>query len=469
MLGALPGVAAGYYLGIEFTARYTDALGLPLQVTSLHPVNLVVGGLIGAAAAAAAAWAPANAAATTSPAEAMRISPRGVRGGLSAAERLIPPLRWLPARWRMTIRGLTRNPRRTLPTVIGVAVSVSLVMVFAGMRDTVSGAIDRQYGTIQLHDAEVSTVPGAVASVMHEAASDPAVAATERIVRFDVTLAAQGHEYQTLLVALPARTQLHRFTYPDGSGLPATGLLLGKGLKQILGIDVGDPVTITLPETEHHIAETVAGFVDEPLNPVAYISLEHLSTKHLSQVAEEPAAVGVLLKLKPGANEQAVSKRLTDLPGVIAYLSTATVIDAITKAFTLYDTLVGLMLAFAAVMAAALVYNAMSANVSERSVELGTLRAAGMPASMLGRLVATENLLLVVVGLPLGLGGGILLAAWFMSRFETEGYHWTLEINTSTPLFVASGVLLAALLAQVPALRSIHRIDVARIVRERSL
>jgi hypothetical protein len=39
----------------------------------------------------------------------------------------------------------------------------------------------------------------------------------------------------------------------------------------------------------------------------------------------------------------------------------------------------------------------------------------------------------------------------------------------ATRLLIAVGVRLAALVAQLPALRAIRRMDVARIVRERSL
>jgi putative ABC transport system permease protein len=154
---------------------------------------------------------------------------------------------------------------------------------------------------------------------------------------------------------------------------------------------------------------------------------------------------------------------------VAAYLFTTSLEAAMREAFTLYDALVGLMLAFAAVMAAALLYNAMWANVAERSVELGTLRAAGMSAGMLSRLVAVENLLLVVLGLPLGLVGGTLLADWYMSAYETQGYQWSLDMKASTPVLMAGGVLIATVVAQLPALRMVRRLDLARIVGERSL
>ncbi len=463
--GSAVGLVGGYFLGGWFTTMYTDALGLSLHVTSVHPVSLVIGAAGGTAAAALAAWGPARAAAHTSPAEAMRIAPPGVRGGRSTMERIIPPLRRLPARWRMTLRGVMRNRRRTVLTVLGVAVSVTIVMVFAGLRDTVSNVIDRQYDTIQREDAEVAVASGALDAVLAGVRADPGVAAAEPLARYDATLTTPGQEYRTLLVAMSPDTRMHRFITDDETRrLPAEGVLLGRGIESTLGLEVGDPVVITMTQSGRHLEETVAGFVDEPMNPVAYISLDQLS-----RVSGAPAATGVLLQLDRGATDREVAARVAAMPGVAAYLSTATVESAMREAFSLYDVLVGLMLAFAALMAAALLYNAMSANVAERSVELGTLQAAGMGSGMLGRLVATENLMLVVVGLPLGLGLGTLLADWFMSTFETQGYVWSLDMATTTPALVAAGVFLAALVAQVPALRAVRHTDLARIVRERSL
>jgi putative ABC transport system permease protein len=42
--GAAVGLVGGYFLGGWFTTQYTQALGLPLWVTSLHPASLAIGG-----------------------------------------------------------------------------------------------------------------------------------------------------------------------------------------------------------------------------------------------------------------------------------------------------------------------------------------------------------------------------------------------------------------------------------------
>lgn len=79
-------------------------------------------------------------------------------------------------------------------------------------------------------------------------------------------------------------------------------------------------------------------------------------------------------------------------------------------------------------------------------------------------------MLLVLLGLPVGLLAGTWLADWFMSTYETQGYVWHLDMQSTTPpLIVAVAVLIAALLAQIPAFRVIGRMDIAKVVRERSL
>ena len=466
LLGVVPGLVGGWFVGRWFTHAYTTSLSVPVAVTSVHPRTLVVGAVGAVLAAAAAAWVPARAAARTSPAEAMRVAPSGGAGGRSVLERAVPPLRRLPARWRMTLRGITRNRRRSAMTVVGVAVSVGLVMTFAGLRDTVDGLIARQFDSIQLQDAEVHVVPGALPTALGRVRGEPGVAAAEPFARYDVTLTGpQGH-LLTLLTAMTPDTTMHRFTDTGGDPLamPDDGVLLGIGARSELGVEVGDRVGISIAPSGQHLTRRVAGFVDEPMSPVAYASLAGLD-----EVRSSPSASGVLVRVTPGADTGQVADRISATPGVVAVLTTDTVEQAMTETFGLYHALVSLMLTFAALMAAALLYNAMSANAAERAVELGTLRAAGMRGGMLGRLVATENMLLVAVAVPLGLAVGAWLADWFLGRYETEGYYWSLTLDPSTPFVVAGTILAVALLVQLPAGRTVRRTDLPRIVRERSL
>ncbi|MEZ0053015.1 putative ABC transport system permease protein [Mycobacterium sp. MAA66] len=463
-LGVVPGLVGGYALGRWITAKYTDALALPLHVASSHPATYVLAAVAAVAVALLAAIAPANAAARMQPAEAMRVAPPMDRGQRSVIERFIPGTDRVSARWRMMLRAIVRNRRRTVFTVVGVAMAVILVMVFAGMRDTLPGMVHRQFGQIERQDGEV-VVSGSADQVAGALRSQHVVAAAEPYTSIDVTVSSSSHRYQTLIVALDPHTQMHTFTAQSGSDqLAGDGVLLGLGLRNLLSVSLGDHVDIVMPQSGRQFSERIAGFVDEPFSPVVYISTDRLRAD-----AGPVPATGVLVKLPAGTAERAIGDRIAATPGVVAYRSTTSLASTMRKAFGLYDTLVGIMLVFAGVMAAAMLYNAMSANISERLGELGALHAQGMGAGMLSRLIAAENLTVALAAIPLGVLGGILLADRLLSTYQRLGYHLRLEMAPSTPLVVVCGIVIAAVLAQIPAVRRVYGIDLSRIVRERAM
>jgi putative ABC transport system permease protein len=464
VMGIPPGLIGGYLLGEWITLKYTEALKLPLHVTSMHPVTYVLAAVAAAAVALLAAVMPAEMAARMQPAEAMRVAPPMDGGRRSLIERLVPAVNRLPARWRMMLRAILRNRRRTIFTAVGVAVSVILVMVFAGMRDTLPGMVHRQFGQIERQDGEV-VVSAPAERVIASLHADPDVTAAEPYSSKDVTVSAGPRRYQTLLIGLDAHTRMHAFTAQSGSdSLSDDGVLLGVGLRDLLSLKVGDDIAVTMPQSGHRIRERVAGFVDEPFSPVVYISTQRLNTD-----AGRVPNNGVLVTLRPGANSRAAGDAIAAVPGVVAYRSTTALASTMRDAFSLYDTLVGIMLAFAGVMAAAMLYNAMSANISERLGELSALHAGGMSAGMLSRLITSENLTLALAAIPIGIGCGIVLAGRLLSTYQRLGYHLRLEMAPSTPIAVSCIIFSAAVLAQIPALRRVRGIDLARIVRERTL
>ena len=462
--GILPGLFGGYLLGQWITAKYTEAIALPMHLTSMHPLTYLLAAVAAVTVALLAAVAPAHAAARMQPAEAMRVAPPMDRGHRSIMERLVPVLDRIPARWRMMLRAILRNRRRAAFTAVGVAVSVILVMVFAGMRDTVPGMVNRQFGQIERQDGEV-VVSGSTDAVLGTLRADHDITAAEAFSSYGVTVSSGAHRYQTMLIGLAPQTQMHTFPAQSGADrLPDDGVLLGVGLRDMLSVSLGDRIDIAMPQSGLRLTQRVAGFVDEPFSPVVYISLNRARAQ-----ADSLPVNGVLIKLRPVTDGRAAGDRIAAIPGVVAYRSTTSLASTMRHAFSLYGTLVNIMLVFAAVMAAAMLYNAMSANISERLGELGALHAEGMGAGMLSRLIATGNFSLALVAVPFGVVGGVLLADRLLSTYVSRGYHVRLEMQATTPVVVACVILLAAALAQIPVVRRIHGIDLARIVRERAL
>lgn len=456
--GSLVGAAAGVGLAVWLTSTYTSSLDIPLAVARFHPVTPVAGFTAGTIAGMLAAAAPARAAVRVPPAEAMRgVAPTGV-AHRNILER-IPGLRGLPIRVILAVRNLGRSPRRALSTGAGVALAAVLVLSSLGMLDTVSLVLDDQFHGVQRQDAQLYLAGPLDAARQGAVAATPGVAAAEPAIEAPVVLAAGSHRYQTVLAGFEPDTTMHRFAH----GLPADGVLLGASLRAQLGVDAGSTVNVGVAGAAP-VAVTVAGFVDEPLGSLAYAALPEAD--RLAGAAGEHS---LLVRYQPGADTASLRRQLEHQPGVVAFRDARGSAAAVRQLLELFYAIVGVMLLFGSTLAFVVLFNTLSVNLSERTVELATLRAAGGRLATLARIVTGENLLLVAAAIPVGLIGGGITGAWFMSSFNSDLYHFTLRLRPTTPLLLAGAFVAITLATHVPARRTIGRLDIARIVRERAL
>ena len=468
LLGSGLGAVLGLLLAGVITNVYTGVISIPVTIVELRPLTVVLGIAFGAVAGALASLAPALRASRLSPAVAMSGQVAAGIGTESLLERLVTPLRRLPARWKMVVRGIGRSPVRSISTVVGVMIAVTLILVSWGMLDTVQVLVDRQFNQAQRADALVSLPGGVDAASLAAIGAVNGVASVEPLTQLPVTIDHGGQRYATELDAFPANTVMHRFLTPNGDQpLPTDGVLVGTALRDTIGLAEGDQVTLIFDGLQRSVQTSVSGFVDEPLGTYAYASSAVLQALIGADAAAATTAANI--QFTASADQGATMRALESVSGVAAVVDLNGLKQAADSLMGLFYVFVGVMLALGAVMAFALLFNLMSANISERLTELASLRASGMSGSELSRIITGENVLLTLAGIVPGLIVGYFGAAAFMASFSSDLFQFDLQVRPTTFLFTAIGVLAAALISQLPILRAVRRIDVARVVRERAL
>ncbi len=466
--GGLLGALAGEGLAILISRAYTGALAIPITVIHPHPLVAAAGLAMALVTVALGALAPALDAARVAPAEAMRGVQPASRGRRSPVERLLPFLRRLPAPAKLVLRGAVRNPGRSVTTMAGVVLALVLVMVSLGMLDTTKVLLNRQFDQVQREDAEVYLSGTADAALVHHVAAIPGIAAVESALQTKAVVEASGRSYDTALTAYHPGTTMHAFLGTHGSRLrlPDRGVLLGLALKTKLGLAVGDPVDLHLPQLDRTLHTTVAGFVDEPLGTFAYAALP-LAGSSGATGAAAPGPNVLYVRYAPGVDRAAMRQKLQGLDGVVAAIDARSLKVAADKLMGLFYVVIGAMLVFGAALAFALIFSTMTVTISERAGELASLRAAGVRQSQIARIVTGENLVLVLLGLVPGLAAAYGAAAVFMDSFSSDMFRFDLHIMPLTWVVAVASVVLAALASQVPALRNVARMDLAATVRER--
>lgn len=465
LIGSIPGAVAGVALARSITRLYTELLSIPVTLVQFYPTTLLGAIAFGVVASLLAALAPALVASRVAPAEAMRGESPSGGGRLSLVERAIPPLRRAPAAWKMAIRGVGRNPRRTIYTIIGVVLSLMLVLVSWGMIDTIRNLMDRQFVQIQREDATVHFAGPATTADVAALADIEGVAAAEPALTVPVSLGANGNHYDTALLVLADGSAMHRLDSIDRGwiDLPADGVVLGQATRDLLNIETGDSVTLNLG-AGLALTDDVVAFVDEPLGTMAYIARSRAE----AFTGMELPATSALIVYEDGVDSQTLRNTITELPQVAAFEDAKAIYDMMQRYMVLFYAFVGLMLVFGGAMAFALIFNAMSVNIAERTREVATLLAVGTDRRAISRYITAENMMVAALGIPLGLVVGYYAAKSAMGTFSSDLFAFDLYVQPTTFLWATLAILAVALISQIPGLRAIRRISIPKIVKERS-
>ena len=211
----------------------------------------------------------------------------------------------------------------------------------------------------------------------------------------------------------------------------------------------------------------VVGFVDEPLGTYAYTSLAYRSREVPAPGDDRLERPARGLRAERRSSGDAVDAQCGGR--VAAYVNSRGLYELAQEFMGLFYAFIGVMIVLGGVLAFALIYNTMSANVTERAAELAVLRTLGLSRRAIGGLVTGQNLMLTLIGLVPGLLAGWLMAAVFMASFSSDMFTFDLRVRPTTFLFTAGAILVVGLLSQYPALRAVGRLDLGRIVRDRSL
>lgn len=462
LAGALVGIVLGVAATGVVTTAYTSALGIPDTLVSQHPQLSVVGLVFGIAVGVLSALAPAVTAARTPPAAAMRNETVSKPPGWWS--RVVSQLHGLPVSSRMALRDVSRSRRRTLATALGAVLSLVLVLASVGLMTSMASALSLQYDDIERQDATVTVDASTGDQVGTELKALSGISRVESSVIDAVTASSGSDSYATALQGFDPDTQMHGFLSTDGSWitLPAKGVLAGNALASQLHVQVGDLITLTAADGST-VQEPIAGFLNEPLGTLIY------ATNDVASAALPPSGVGTyLVQFDAGVDRDQMRKTISQLDGVVAYSDSQAFVSSLDQYLGLFWAFVGMMVVLGGVLALAIIYVTMAVSVVERTNELATLRAAGVPLRRVGATLATENLLATALGIPVGLALGYIAADRFLAMFSSDLFQLPLDLGWWALGLAALGVLLAAAISQWPAVRAIRRLDIARVVRERS-
>jgi len=469
VVGSLTGVIAGHAWGSGLTEMYVAQLNIPIIVRELHPGTLLGGFAAGIFIPLAAGFVPAWSTMRIQPAEAMR-PPAPASGNRLIMTPLLYILRPFPYYIKMPVRNIFRNFKRSLFMATGIASAIIVVLVAMAFVDAVDEMFARQFNIVEQYDGMVHLQGEGAASNVSLIGHIEGIAGAEAVLDVPYRIRFADKKIDTSIEGLPEKSTMYNLITQDGIKIDvsADGILLPYSYKDKLGAEVGDnirlePLTGTVGETD----KKLIGYVWSYIGGRAYMPLREVQ----KLIRDGGAATAVMVKFD-GPPDPYTIERIYNIPQVSSIEFTADTRKMIDDQMSFFWVMIGIMLAMGTALGAAIIFNGVMVNVTQRAREMATLRAVGLGDKMLSFMISLENILIAAIGVAIGIPAGKYISLKFFEAMSTSAEDVISmappEISDRSLIVAVAAAILIMLISQVPAIMQITRQNLATVTKEYS-
>ena len=462
--GITIGSAVGSWLGTGLTRLYGAFFHFPVLVFRNDSDVFILAAGVSCGAAVAGALTSVLKVLALSPAAAMQPP-------APARYRQVLP-RWLDLARRlshigiMTFRHMIHRPLRTLLTLLGLALAVSLLVTALLSFDSVERMVeiafnqtDRQHATLNFNEAKHTRTLEAVSRL-------PGVLRVEPSRSVAVQLRHGPRARKLSIVGKPPEMDLSRVLDLDlrPVQLAKTGLVLGARVAELLDVKRGDTIEVEILEGKRYSAMVpVSDIIQSYFGLMVFMDLAALdelldegpriTSVHLTYDASEARPLFSAIKRTPaiasiGLQRYALVKFRETIAQNINYMVTVYVVLAVAIAF-------------------GVVYNTARIQLSERARELASLRVLGFTRGEVSWVLLTELTILTFACLPLGWMIGYGFGWLVIQSFSSDLYRAPFVISPSTYAKAALVVLAAATVSGFIVRRRVDRLDLIGVLKTR--
>lgn len=463
-VGSIAGIALGSWLGHGLAHLYARFFHFPTLSFSLSASLILTALIVSLLSALLGSGGAVHRILRMTPAEAMRPeSPLHYRRSTLESSHV-----WqrLPLALRMVSRNLLRTPVKTSLTILGLSMSAALVITGLFSFDALNEIIRLQYRVLQREEMSVTFNEEHSADTVNHLSRLPGVLRAEGFLSTPVALTFHHRVKRTVIIGLERERQL-RLTVDareHSIELPTEGLVSSRMLADLLQFKLGDTVEIRfLTGRRQKIDVPVTLILDEPIGAFAY-----MDTQALSRLLQKmPLANGAWLALDM-TQADAFYQTIKALPALASTsLREATLQSFLTTVGENIRINNSVLIIFACVISAGIIYNSARIALSEHAIELASLRILGFTRAEITLLLLTEQWLLTAAAIPLGCLIGYGLAAGIAELLSQELFRIPLIISGQTYLSAAIVVLLSMLASSVLIWLRLQRLDLIAVLKTR--
>ncbi len=397
------------------------------------------------------------------------IRPKAPKAGRRILLEYIKPL-WKRMSFlhKVSARNILRYQKRLWMMVLGIGGCTALLLTGFGIRDSVSGLVEDQFGGILHYDYSVTMISPPTSEerrVFEENCGDIA----EKILYvFEGSVdCSKDKAHKTAYMVVPENqeelfeTMISLLDGKKTIPFPEKGkAVINKKLAQELGLKTGDHITVNL-DGEKNASLEVSGICDNYVYNYVYISPQ----TYFEAFSEEPSFKTAYILAATGTDPYLGGAKLLERDRVANVTVTAEVRNRIGGFLENLNYIVLLVIVCAGLLAFIVLYNLTNINITERTRELATIRVLGFYKNESASYVFRENRVLTLLGALAGLGMGYFLHAFVMDQIKVDMVSFHVHISPLSLFYSLILTFVFEFLVHLLMRRKINRIPMAESLK----
>jgi putative ABC transport system permease protein len=340
-----------------------------------------------------------------------------------------------------------------------------LSVVTISMFDSIEYLLDQAFTQVERWDVVAGFEQPFGAALIAEVNRLDGVHRVQPALALPATIEANGQEEDVSLTAMEATADFHGFTpvagVPPQEALQAGNIVMAASTAAKLGVGPGQRVSIDSPLIDDPVTFRVGSLSQEMLGQPAYLSFSAAAVL----IGEPVTSYNTMYLDADPKKGPRISDNLYDLPGVASVQVKAGLVERLKSLLELFNLFGAVLLAFGSALAFVVIFTTFTANVTERTREIATMRTIGEDNARLAAMITLENLLIAIAALPLGIWLGVLATEAMFAQFSTESYSLSAIIYPLSVVRISLLMIGVLLLSEIPPIRRIFKLDLAEATK----
>lgn len=373
--------------------------------------------------------------------------------------------------WKSSLRNLFRYKKRLFMTIFGIAGSMALMLVGYGIRDSVSDIVNLQYTNIQHYDAMIISDDDATEEEQKELTDyldENEYLDHYTKIQLSKLTAPNGKSNLSVYVYVPENlenfkkdvTLQNRVTKKQYE-LPEDGAAVSEKTASLLGLKVGDELTVKKDDKEYQVKISV--ITENYAGHYVYMTPQ----TYKETFGEDPDYGDIVFAVKEEYKDQleSIGQKIMDLPAVLSISYTASTVDMVDRMLSTLGIVIIVLIVSAGMLAFVVLYNLNNINITERQRELATLKVLGFFDMEVSQYVLRENILLTIVGILFGSGFGILLHRYIIVTVEVDAVMFGRNIRPVSFLYCAVITCIFSIVVNIFMHKKLKKIDMVESLK----